>query len=264
MTSRDQLDNEFFARQAKTAYPYIDVDGKWYNSVKRVLAPINPFALEQASSKPRLNMGIFSSMGFIEPDILPAKEKPSAFGLSHFDPIKDMYPTTTESQPFGMTIPKEQLGSIHIAEQETPRVCSRYLNIFKRCAMVNGPAKCRDEERYFLSTCPTFALEDLRSGKLFNAKAKVIQRQEYRDAMEISPYNKGRSIRDVDVNVDFRKGMAPNLRSDSMWIDDRYADVTQEDIEQAKARVAARNAARGLTEAAHGHKDAHGHGKGHH
>lgn len=266
MTSRDQLENEYFERQNKTAYPYLDVQGKWYNSLKRAVAPINPFALEQSSSKPRLNMGVFSAMDFIQPDIFPAQEKPSAIGVAHFDPKQDMYPTINESRTFGFAIPPEQLGHLAIVPDEIPRVCTRQLNIYKRCAMINGPSKCSDEAGYFLATCPTFALDDLRNGKLFNAKAKVIQRQEYRDAMEISPYNKGRSVRDVDVSVNYRRGTGDNLRADSFWIDDRYADVTQEDIDAAKARVAARNAAQGHSAGAHGHHDGHkhGHGKGHH
>ncbi len=40
-------------------------------------------------------------------------------------------------------------------------------------------------------------------------------------------------------------GTASKLRPDSMWIDDRYIDVIQSEIDQAKQRVRARSEAKG-------------------
>ena len=41
-------------------------------------------------------------------------------------------------------------------------------------------------------------------------------------------------------------GTADKLRSDSMWIDDRYVDISQAEIDQAKERVKKRNEAQGI------------------
>jgi hypothetical protein len=151
-----------------------------------------------------------------------------------------------------MTIPKEDFGHYKIEQVKIPKVCHRYMNIFNRCSMINGREKCTREALNLLSVCPNFALDTLREGKMFTQKAKIIQRQEYHDAMKVSSYNKGRTIANVDANKRISDGMAPNLRADSLWIDDRYADVTQQDIDAAKARFAAKQAARAEHERAHG------------
>jgi len=237
------------------------------SSFRRFIAPINPLAIEQSNSKPRLNMGMYSSGGFMGPDLLPAKEVPSAFGIAHFNGEKDMYPNNYENPAMGLSIPKEQYGRLEIKNGEIPKVCTRNMDRYQRCVLINGKNKCEEEGKYFMATCPPFAQDDIYEGKLFNAKAVVVQRQEYKDAMEVSSYNKGRTIADIDAKATVPGGSARGVRPDSLWIDDRYADVTQEEIEAAKARVKARNAAKEAAnpkQDAHGHKDAHNHGKGHH
>lgn len=44
--------------------------------------------------------------------------------------------------------------------------------------------------------------------------------------MEVSSYNAGRTIANVPRKT-WADGTGSNLRSDSMWCDDRYADITQ-------------------------------------
>lgn len=62
--------------------------------------------------------------------------------------------------------------------------------------------------------------------------------------MDVPAYNKGRTVANVSRR-NWNDGTADKLRTDSMWIDDRYVDITQEEIEQAKARVQKRNDAKG-------------------
>ena len=62
--------------------------------------------------------------------------------------------------------------------------------------------------------------------------------------MEVAGYNQGRTVANVPKKT-WVDGTASNLRPDSMWIDDRYVDITQAEIDQAKQRVQARNQARG-------------------
>lgn len=40
--------------------------------------------------------------------------------------------------------------------------------------------------------------------------------------MEISPYNKGRTLADVDSSKTWKDGLASNLRPESYFYDDRY------------------------------------------
>lgn len=70
-------------------------------------------------------------------------------------------------------------------------------------------------------------------------KFEEIQRRQYREAMEVSPYNKGRTVRDIS-NRTYVHGTRQYLRPDTIWADDRYSDVTQEDIDAARVRYAER------------------------
>lgn len=51
--------------------------------------------------------------------------------------------------------------------------------------------------------------------------------------MEVSTYNRGRTVSDVPLRS-WEDGSRHNLRPDTLWADDRYADVTQEEINAAK------------------------------
>ena len=44
--------------------------------------------------------------------------------------------------------------------------------------------------------------------------------------MEVSSYNEGRTLEDVDGSKRWIDGTRERLRPDSMWADDRYADIT--------------------------------------
>ncbi len=73
---------------------------------------------------------------------------------------------------------------------------------------------------------------------------EALQNQKYRRAMEVADYNQGRTVANTTRRT-WADGTASKLRPDSMWIDDRYVDVTQAEIDQAKQRVKAREAAYG-------------------
>ena len=118
-----------------------------------------------------------------------------------------------------------------------PPVCDRYMFFFKRCTMINGSGNCKDEEKEFLEVCPNFALNDMRNGKLQVKKYQHVQREEYKFAMEVSDYNRGRSIKDVDGSKRWIDGTAPYLRPDTMWADERYASVTEDEIVETRKRL---------------------------
>ncbi len=70
--------------------------------------------------------------------------------------------------------------------------------------------------------------------------------------MEVAEYNQGRTVANV-ARKTWVDGTASHLRPDSMWIDDRYVDVTQAEITQAQERVKARQQAKGH----HAHEGVH-------
>ena len=234
--SAERLHNQFVEKKTGTSYPYYDVSGSWAAKVKRNLNVVNPFALEQASSNDRLNFLPFNDSLYYHSSNLPNPVKFSAFLPAHYDPLSADEPKYNSN--LGMKEGPHDRAILGFTPKTYPRACTRYLSIFERCSMINGSDKCQQEEREFLSTCPNFALEDYRDAKIFQQKARMIQRQEYFQAMEVSSYNKGRSVSEVDGNKRWTDGAHPNLRPDSMWIDDRYVDVTQQEINAAKARRA--------------------------
>jgi hypothetical protein len=60
--------------------------------------------------------------------------------------------------------------------------------------------------------------------------------------MDVPFYNKGRTVADVPLR-NWKDGARENLRPDTMWADDRYVDVTKEEIQAAKERVKRRRQA---------------------
>ncbi len=106
--------------------------------------------------------------------------------------------------------------------------------------MVNGTDKCNDEANNFLSICPNFILDSMRENKLRKIDNRLTQLREYEFAMSEGEYNKGRSLKDVDGRKTYVDGLRKNLRPNTIWNDERYIDVNQEDIDAAKQRHQAR------------------------
>lgn len=84
----------------------------------------------------------------------------------------------------------------------------------------------------------------MRQRKRFEKKVLLIQKGEYDSAMAISSYNEGRSMANVS-NKTYVHGTRQFLRPDTMWADERYTNVTSEEINAAKARHEARLKAEG-------------------
>lgn len=219
-----------------TSYPNYDVSKNIPSSFKRLIAPINPFKFAQSSSGNTLNtVPNNSSNPYFIPNY-PNDIKFSSLEKTHAD--HNSYEHQNYSTNFGMRPTPMEGTRLKLETQKVPLVCTRYLNLFKRCTLINDRDKCFDEENKFLSVCPNFALEMYRESKLLGEQIKQIQRKEFRDAMSVSPYNFGRKLSDINGKVTWEAGKAKNLRPDSMWVDDRYVDVTQKDIDEAKARRA--------------------------
>jgi len=72
----------------------------------------------------------------------------------------------------------------------------------------------------------------------------LIQKAEYDSAMAVSSYNEGRTVADVS-NKSHVHGTKQYLRPDTLWADERYVNVTRDEIEAAKKRHIARQQATG-------------------
>lgn len=72
-----------------------------------------------------------------------------------------------------------------------------------------------------MEVCPDHVLEGLREKKKWTLRAEVIDNQTYKRAMQVSDYNKNRSVSELKLKTwEFGKG--ENLKSDSYWQDNRY------------------------------------------
>jgi hypothetical protein len=102
-----------------------------------------------------------------------------------------------------------------------PRGCYKEIRKFQLCSSKRGADHCLNDKISVMEVCPDHVLEGLQEKKKWYLRAEVIDNQTYKRAMSVSDYNKGRSVSDLKLKTwDYGKGN--NLRSDSIWQDDRY------------------------------------------
>jgi hypothetical protein len=102
-----------------------------------------------------------------------------------------------------------------------PRGCHREITKYQSCAAEKGNDACFNEKISIMEVCPDHVLEGLREKRKENLRSQAIDNQTYRRAMEISDYNRSRSLTDFEQKT-WKDGSATNLRSESIWQDDRY------------------------------------------
>ena len=102
-----------------------------------------------------------------------------------------------------------------------PRGCYREIRKFQACQSANGKGTevCQNQKLSIMEVCPDHILEGLREKKKWFARAETIDNETYRRAMQVSDYNRGRSVSDLKIK-DWSHGYT--LRSDSLYQDDRY------------------------------------------
>lgn len=173
---------------------------------------------------------------------------------SHYDPLKHPRREKAASHKFKYSVPNSLPGWVALPY---PRGCRRQIQLFEQCVYANGREKCGEEGTNILSICPNFVLDGLRQRTLQKAKVLAIDNATYREAMIVGDYNKGRTVANISTNS-WIDGKAEKLRPDTMWADDRYVDITQKEINEAKARIAerkARHAKQHHDDHKHGHDD---------
>ena len=140
------------------------------------------------------------------------------------------------------TSPGDELGFSTIP---LPKFCLRTISTYKRCLVANddNQNRCLEEQDNIVSICPNFALDSLKRKQLQFLKLEALNNQQYSRAMRVDEYNQGRTVANV-ARKTWGDGTADKLRPDSMWIDDRYVDISQSEVDAAKERVKARHDAK--------------------
>ena len=82
----------------------------------------------------------------------------------------------------------------------------------------------------------------MKERKLSHLKVEALNNKKYREVMDVPSYNKGRTVANVPLKS-WVDGSRQNLRPNTLWADDRYADVTQEEVDAAKERIKKRREA---------------------
>ena len=128
-----------------------------------------------------------------------------------------------------------------------PRHCTRSVEAYKTCLVANDDTKdkCAHEGQDILAICPPWALDKMKDNQRLRLKLEAQANHKYRKAMEVSEYNQGRTVADIPAKS-WTDGERSNLRPNSIWADDRYVDITQKEVDDAKERVKRRNTARGI------------------
>lgn len=105
-----------------------------------------------------------------------------------------------------------------------PRGCYKEIRKFQLCAAKRDAETCLNEKLSVMEVCPDHVLEGLQEKKKWYLRAEVIDNQTYKRAMTVSDYNKGRSVTDLKLKT-WEHGKGGQLRSDTVWQDDRYNPV---------------------------------------
>lgn len=134
-----------------------------------------------------------------------------------------------------------------ISVEYFPRHCSRSVESYKTCLIANDDCKnkCADEGTNILAICPSWALDKMKENNTLKMKVEAQANHKYKQSMAISQGNAGKTIADTPNRV-WADGEKSKLRPSSIWADDRYADITQKEVDEAKERVKKRNLSRGI------------------
>jgi hypothetical protein len=107
---------------------------------------------------------------------------------------------------------------------QIPRGCVREIKKYQTCSKNKGKDECMNERISIMEVCPEHVLEGLRERRKWYLRAETIDNATYKRAMTVSDYNKNRSVSDLDIK-DWSYGHPKNMRSDSVWQDDRYDPI---------------------------------------
>ena len=93
-----------------------------------------------------------------------------------------------------------------------PRGCYREIRKYNACTSANGKDNCTNEKISIMEVCPDHVLEGLREKRKWYLRAEAIDNQTYKRAMQVSDYNKGKSVSDLEIKS-WAYGHPKNLRT---------------------------------------------------
>ena len=137
--------------------------------------------------------------------------------IGHFDMPENMKNKPFKQQDggnktFGSRLPPMKPGYRQIYY---PKGCRVEIQKYKKCVTdTQNPEKCINQKINIMEICPKWVLELLREKKRILMRATLIDNDTYRRAMSISPYNKNRSLSDINEERNWSYGSSQNLRSD--------------------------------------------------
>jgi hypothetical protein len=103
--------------------------------------------------------------------------------------------------------------------QMIPRGCAREIRQYHFCKEKANPEACFQEKINIMEVCPDHVLEALREKKKHYLRAESIDNETYKRAMQVSEFNKGRSVSELKLKT---WDQGKHLRSDSWYQDDRW------------------------------------------
>ena len=226
----------------ETKYPYINVKegvvNETLSSIRRGISGVNPFSQQQVPDQTRAAIGHRFGNSFFLPEPYPNDVHFNRLFPSHYDPLgsekrQSIISLYTSHAP-------AQYSHLIMTRDKLPKGCVRTIQNLRRCVMVNGKQKCKEEANEISRICPNWALDSMMEKQKFALKVRAIVNQQYKDVMEVSEYNKGRTAADVAEKT-WIDGTRHRLRPDTMWPDARYSKITQKEINEAKERVRERD-----------------------
>ena len=120
----------------------------------------------------------------------------------------------------GFCEPIGQNPKLMIIKHNTiPRGCYREIRKYNYCAKAKGKDACFEQKLDIMEVCPEHILEGLQEKKKWLLRAELIDNETYKRAMQVSDYNKGRSVSDLQLKS---WAYTKSLRRETVWADDRY------------------------------------------
>jgi hypothetical protein len=102
-----------------------------------------------------------------------------------------------------------------------PRGCYKEIRNYQKCVDASSKDACFADKISIMEVCPEHVLEALREKKKWYLRAEMIDNDTYKRAMKVSDFNMERSVSDLKLKT-WDYGKTANLRSDSLWQDDKY------------------------------------------
>ena len=102
-----------------------------------------------------------------------------------------------------------------------PRGCYKEIRSYQMCKSKASEDACFADKISIMEVCPDHVLDALREKKKWYLRAEMIDNDTYKRAMSVSDFNKDRSVSDLKLKT-WDYGKTANLRSDSLWQDDRW------------------------------------------